>query len=202
VEYQRYIKRIVDVILAAIILLILLPYLLFIAIIVRYFLGTPVLFKQERAGLCGKPFIIYKFRTMKDVFDANGKLLSDKYRLTWFGKLLRKFSLDEFPQLLNVIKGDMSLVGPRPLLMEYLPRYTAEQVRRHDVLPGITGWAQINGRNALQWEEKFKLDVWYVDNCSFWLDIKILWLTMFKVVRCDGICQPGQATVEKFTGNK
>ena len=172
--------------------------MLFTAILVRIKLGSPVLFEQRRPGLYGKPFILLKFRTMTDERDANGELLPDAVRLTSFGKALRRYSLDELPQLFNVIKGDMSLVGPRPLLMEYLDYYTPMQARRHEVKPGITGWAQVNGRNAISWEEKFALDVWYVDNCSFILDLKILWMTFLKVVKSEGISQPGQATMEKF----
>lgn len=169
-------------------------------IVVRLKLGSPVLFKQERPGLHGKSFFVYKFRTMTDQKDDKGNLLPDHIRLTKFGKFIRKFSLDELPQLFNVLKGDISLVGPRPLLKEYLPLYTPEQARRHEVRPGITGWAQVNGRNAISWEEKFKLDVWYVDNRSFWLDIKILFMTVLKVFKSEGINQDGQATIEKFKG--
>jgi sugar transferase EpsL len=153
-----------------------------------------------RPGLHGKPFVMLKFRTMTDQRDANGELLPDDLRLTRFGKWLRSTSLDELPELFNVLKGEMSLVGPRPLLMEYLPRYTPEQARRHEVKPGITGWAQVNGRNALSWEEKFQLDVWYVDHWNLWLDMKILLLTIWKVLKREGICQPGQSTAEYFTG--
>ncbi|MEH7336801.1 sugar transferase [Neobacillus drentensis] len=176
--------------------------LLLVAALVRWKLGSPVLFKQKRPGLNGKPFFVYKFRTMTDKKDNKGELLPDHIRLTTFGKLLRKTSLDELPQLFNVIKGEVSLVGPRPLLIEYLPLYTPEQARRHEVRPGITGWAQVNGRNAISWEEKFKLDVWYVDNRSFWLDIKILFLTITKVFKSEGINQQGHVTIEKFQGNK
>ncbi|MCI5119089.1 MAG: sugar transferase, partial [Candidatus Electrothrix sp. LOE1_4_5] len=157
---------------------------------------------QKRPGLHGKPFRMYKFRTMTDERDAAGNLLSDEQRLVPFGRFLRSTSLDELPELINVLKGEMSLVGPRPLLMEYLDRYTPEQARRHNVLPGITGWDQVNGRNAISWEEKFQLDVWYVDNRSLWLDIKILWTTLLKVFRREGITQEGQATMEEFTGKK
>lgn len=198
--YQRVAKRIIDILGAAIGLIFLSPLLLIIAILVRLFLGRPILFKQKRPGLHGKPFIIYKFRSMKDVFDNDGNPLPDEMRLTKFGEFLRKFSLDEFPELVNVLKGNMSLVGPRPLLMGYLPLYTKEQARRHEVKPGITGWLQVNGRNGVNWGDKFKLDVWYVDNCSFLLDLKILWLTILKVISCNGINQKGQATMEKFTG--
>ncbi|MBB6284649.1 sugar transferase EpsL [Geobacillus subterraneus] len=159
------------------------------------------MFKQQRPGLHGKPFYLYKFRTMMDERDGKGELLPDHVRLTPFGQLLRKYSLDELPQLFNVLKGDISLVGPRPLLMEYLELYTPEQARRHEVKPGITGWAQVNGRNAISWEEKFKLDVWYVDNRTFWLDIKILFLTVIKVLKKEGINQSEYVTMEKFAGN-
>ena len=171
------------------------------AILVRWKLGSPILFKQQRPGLHGKPFYLYKFRTMTDERDENGELLPDHLRLTPFGQFLRKYSLDELPQLFNVLKGDISLVGPRPLLMEYLELYTPEQARRHEVKPGITGWAQVNGRNAISWEEKFKLDVWYVDNRTFWLDIKILFLTVIKVLKKEGINQSEYVTMEKFVGN-
>lgn len=167
----------------------------------RWKLGSPILFKQQRPGLHGKPFYLYKFRTMTDERDENGELLPDHLRLTPFGQFLRKYSLDELPQLFNVLKGDISLVGPRPLLMEYLELYTPEQARRHEVKPGITGWAQVNGRNAISWEEKFKLDVWYVDNRTFWLDIKILFLTVIKVLKKEGINQSEYVTMEKFVGN-
>ncbi len=194
-------KRLFDLTISAILIIILLPVIALTAVLVRYKLGKPVLFKQQRPGLYGKPFYIYKFRTMTNERDVNGNLLPDEMRLTPFGKFLRKFSLDELPQLFNVVKGDLSLVGPRPLLMEYLPRYTKEQARRHEVRPGITGWAQVNGRNALTWEEKFKLDVWYVDNQSFWLDLKILWLTFLKVIRSEGINREGHVTMPEFKGS-
>lgn len=164
-------------------------------------MGSPVLFRQVRPGIDGKPFEMVKFRTMKDAIDAQGNPLPDAERLTSFGQFLRSSSLDELPELWNVLKGDMSLVGPRPLLMEYLPLYSAEQYRRHDVRPGVTGWAQINGRNTLSWKEKFALDVWYVDNRSLWLDIKILFLTIKKVVVRDGISADGEATMSRFEGN-
>ncbi|MDA8226633.1 MAG: sugar transferase [Desulfitobacterium hafniense] len=195
-----WMKRLFDLCSATCLLLILSPIMLIVALLVGLKLGAPVLFKQLRPGLHAKPFYVYKFRTMTDQRDAQGQLLSDGIRLTPFGKLLRKLSLDELPQLLNVIKGDLSMVGPRPLLMGYLSLYTPEQARRHVVKPGITGWAQVNGRNMITWEEKFALDVWYVDNRSFWLDLKILWLTLLKVVRSEGINQQGQATTEKFKG--
>jgi sugar transferase EpsL len=168
---------------------------------VRIKLGTPVLFKQARPGLNGHPFYVYKFKTMTDETDKNGKLLADKLRLTRTGEFIRKYSLDELPQLFNVLKGNISLVGPRPLLMEYLDLYTSEQARRHEVRPGITGWAQVNGRNAISWEEKFELDVWYVDNRSLWLDIKILFLTVKKVFKSEGITHSGHVTMEKFKGS-
>lgn len=170
-------------------------------VLVFFLLGRPVFFAQVRPGIKGKPFRMYKFRSMTDERDSDGNLLPDSARLTKFGSLLRSSSLDELPGLWNVLKGDMSLVGPRPLLMEYLPLYNAEQFRRHEVKPGITGWAQVNGRNAISWSDKFKLDVWYVDNQSFWLDIKILLMTIKKVFIREGINAHGQATMEKFTGN-
>ncbi|HDR15771.1 MAG TPA: sugar transferase [Desulfobacteraceae bacterium] len=177
------------------------PLIIVIGVMVRFLLGSPVLFRQERPGLQGRPFHLIKFRTMTDDRDAIGNLLSDQKRLTRFGRFLRALSLDELPELFNVLKGDMSLVGPRPLLMQYLDRYTPEQARRHEVKPGITGWAQVNGRNAITWEEKFKLDLWYVDNWSLRLDLKILWMTMAKILKREGISQPGQATMEEFMGS-
>jgi len=197
--YHRYGKRIFDFIVASIALILLSPLMLLIALAIRITMGSPVIFRQVRPGLHGKPFVIYKFRTMLDLRDEKGNLLPDEKRLTRLGKFLRRFSLDELPELWNVVKGDMSLVGPRPLLMEYLPFYTPEQARRHEVKPGLTGWAQINGRNVLSWEERFKLDVWYVDNLSFWLDIKIIFLTIWKVLKGEGISAPGHATMPKFT---
>lgn len=194
-------KRFLDLLISSFALVILSPLLILIAVLVRLRIGLPVLFCQQRPGLDGEPFTIYKFRTMTDECDDQGNLLPDADRLTAFGNFLRSSSLDELPELFNVLKGDMSLVGPRPLLMEYLPRYTTEQIRRHDVKPGITGWAQVNGRNALTWEEKFELDVWYVDHCNLWLDIKILILTLIKVFQREGISQPGRATVDYFTGS-
>mgnify|MGYP001270267896 CR=1 FL=1 len=195
-------KRLFDIILSAIVLIIFSIPIIITAVIVRIKLGSPIIFKQKRPGLYGKPFYVYKFRTMTDEKDENGKLLPDEVRLTKTGKIIRKLSLDELPQLFNVLKGELSLVGPRPLLMEYLPLYTTEQARRHEVKPGITGWAQVNGRNAISWEEKFALDVWYVDNQSFWLDMKILFMTVIKVFKREGISQEGQATIEKFTGTQ
>jgi sugar transferase EpsL len=196
------IKRGFDLIATLLGLIPLAPFLLLVALAVRIKHGWPVLFKQRRPGKGGKSFLIYKFRTMTDERDASGQLLPDAKRVTALGKFLRATSLDEFPELINVLKGEMSLVGPRPLLMEYLPLYTPEQARRHEVRPGITGWAQVNGRNAISWEEKFKLDVWYVDNRSLWLDIKILWMTLVKVFRREGISQEGEATMSKFTRGK
>ena len=195
-------KRLFDVLVAALALLLLGLPILLLAWLVRSKLGTPVLFRQVRPGLQGRPFTMLKFRTMTDERDASGALLPDSIRLTPFGRFLRATSLDELPGLLNVLKGDMSLVGPRPLLMEYLPLYSYEQARRHQVRPGITGWAQVNGRNAISWEHKFRLDVWYVDNHSQWLDIKILWMTMKKVLVRDGISAAGEATMPRFTGRK
>ena len=178
------------------------PILLIVALLVKVKLGSPVIFKQKRPGLNEKPFYLYKFRTMTDQRDQQGNLLPDHIRLTSFGKFLRKYSLDELPQLINVMKGDLSLVGPRPLLMEYLPLYTKEQAKRHQVRPGITGWAQVNGRNAITWEEKFKFDVWYVENQTFLLDIKILFLTFLKVIKSEGINQSNHVTMESFKGTK
>lgn len=194
-------KRLFDMIATTLGLLLIWPLVAVFAVLVYCRLGSPVLFRQQRPGLHGHPFWLLKFRTMVDTHDANGNLLPDPERLTIFGRFLRKTSLDELPELWNVLKGDMSLVGPRPLLMQYLDRYTPEQARRHEVKPGITGWAQVNGRNTLTWEEKFKLDVWYVDHQSFWLDVKIIAMTVWKVLRREGISQTGQATAEEFMGN-
>ncbi len=196
------IKRAFDIVASAGGLLALSPVLVVVAGLIRFNLGSPILFRQVRPGLHGKPFLMVKFRTMRDALDEQGNPLPDELRLTALGRFLRSSSLDEFPELWNVLKGDMSLVGPRPLLMEYLPLYSPEQARRHDARPGVTGWAQVNGRNALSWEDKFKLDVWYVDNQSFWLDIKILFLTVKKVLVRDGISAEGEATMSKFTGSK
>ena len=193
-------KRLFDLALALPGMIVLSPLLACIALLVRAKLGSPVLFRQVRPGLGGRPFTIFKFRTMTDERDASGNLLPDAERLPGFGRFLRGASLDELPELWNVVKGDMSLVGPRPLLMEYLPLYNDFQYRRHEARPGITGWAQVMGRNALCWEEKFDLDIWYVDNSSFGLDLKILAMTVFKIFRPEGINQPGQATAEKFKG--
>ena len=195
-------KRLFDAVISAISLFLLFLPLTILAVIVRIKLGNPVFFKQIRPGLNGKPFLMFKFRTMTDERDLIGNLMPDSVRLTPFGRFLRTTSLDEFPELWNVLKGEMSLVGPRPLLMEYLPVYSREQARRHEVRPGVTGWAQINGRNALDWEDKFKLDVWYVDHHCLWLDIKILWATVRKVLVRDGISASGEATMSKFTGNQ
>jgi lipopolysaccharide/colanic/teichoic acid biosynthesis glycosyltransferase len=195
-------KRLFDLLASAIGLVILAVPLALLAWQVRRKLGSPVLFTQVRPGLHGKPFRMVKFRTMTDTRDASGALLPDAQRLTPFGRFLRASSLDELPELWNVFRGEMSLVGPRPLLMQYLPLYSPEQARRHEVRPGITGWAQVNGRNAISWEDKFKLDVWYVDNSSLLLDIKILWLTVKKVLVRDGISAEGEATMPKFQGDK
>ncbi len=193
-------KRFFDLALTVPGLILISPVLAVIAIAVRIALGPPVLFRQRRPGLMARPFVLYKFRTMSNALDADGKPMPDAVRLTRLGRLLRSFSLDELPELLNVIKGEMSLVGPRPLLMRYLERYSAEQARRHDVLPGITGWTQVNGRNANTWEQKFEYDVWYVDHWSVRLDVKILLITLWKVLTREGISQPGQATAEEFMG--
>ncbi|MFN3388533.1 MAG: sugar transferase [Allosphingosinicella sp.] len=194
-------KRLFDFVVAGIALLLLWPLLLLVALAVWANLGRPVLFRQRRPGLHGAPFELIKFRTMRNDPKAGSGLESDAQRLTRFGRLLRASSLDELPELWNVLRGDMSLVGPRPLLMQYLGRYTPEQARRHEVRPGVTGWAQVNGRNALSWEEKFRLDVWYVDNRSFWLDLRILWLTVRKVLAREGISADGEATMPRFTGS-
>lgn len=194
-------KRLLDLVLTVPALLVLWPVLLVLALLVRVNLGSPVLFRQTRPGLGGEPFTILKFRTMRDALGPDGKPLPDCDRLTRFGRFLRASSLDELPELLNVLKGEMSLVGPRPLLMQYLDRYTPRQARRHEVRPGITGWAQVNGRNAISWEEKFELDVWYIDHQSVMLDLKILWLTLASILRPDDVCQPGHATMEEFMGS-
>lgn len=182
-----YMKRIIDVLVAMTLLLIFSPIFLILAILIKYKLGSPIIFKQQRPGLYGRPFYLYKFRSMNEGMDSSGKLLPDSERLTNLGAFIRKYSLDELPQLINVVKGDLSLVGPRPLLMEYLPLYTEEQAIRHHVKPGITGWAQVNGRNAISWEEKFELDVWYVNHHNLFLDVKIIWLTLKKVIRSEGV---------------
>jgi sugar transferase EpsL len=194
-------KRFFDLVVSITALIGLFPLLIFLSLLVRIFLGSPVFFQQIRPGMNGKPFKMFKFRSMTSALDENGNLLPDQDRLTRFSRFLRSTSLDELPGLWNVLKGDMSLVGPRPLLMEYLPLYSSEQARRHQMRPGITGWAQINGRNALNWKDKFELDVWYVDNQTFWLDIKILFLTVKKVIIREGISAKGTPTAAKFTGN-
>ena len=196
----RFLKRLFDLLASALLLILLSPLLLILALLVRFKLGRPVLFSQERPGLRGHPFKLYKFRSMRDAYDDSGKPLPDEQRLTPFGRFLRSSSLDELPELFNVLKGEMSLVGPRPLLTAYLERYTPDQARRHEVLPGITGWAQVNGRNALSWEEKFELDVWYVNHQSLWLDIKILFITLWKALKREGINAPGSATAPEFMG--
>ncbi len=195
-------KRLIDISVSAMALLVLAVPLLFLMWLVHRKLGSPVFFRQLRPGLYGQPFEMVKFRTMTSEHGQDGKLLPDVQRLTVFGRVLRATSLDEIPELWNVLKGDMSLVGPRPLLMEYLPLYTPQQARRHEVRPGITGWAQVNGRNAISWEDRFALDVWYVDNRNLWLDIKILWLTVKKVLVREGISASGEATMPKFAGSK
>ena len=194
-------KRIFDLLAITFSFFILIPIVLLVGLMVKFKLGSPILFKQLRPGLNGEVFNMTKFRTMICVSDENGNLLTDSQRLTKFGKFLRSTSLDELPSLWNVLNGDMSLVGPRPLLVEYLPLYSERQSRRHEVKPGITGWAQVNGRNAIFWDEKFDLDVWYVDNQSVWLDIKILWLTVKKVIARDGISQKNHVTMDKFRGS-
>ena len=198
----RTVKRIFDIGLIVISLPIIIPVMLVLMLLVRLNLGTPVFFRQVRPGLAGRPFTMIKFRTMTDARDADGSLLPDAERLTPFGRFLRASSLDELPELWNVLKGEMSLVGPRPLLMEYLPLYSSEQARRHDVRPGVTGWAQVNGRNALSWDEKFALDVWYVENATWLIDLKVLAMTAQKVVTRHGISAAGDATMPKFTGTK
>lgn len=199
--YRRFGKRALDVVLATIAVVFLLPVVLVIAVAILVTMGPPVIFRQVRPGLHGKPFVMYKFRTMLDLRDEQGNLLPDEQRLTKLGKFLRRFSLDEIPELWNVLKGDMSVVGPRPLLMEYLPLYTPEQARRHEVKPGMAGPVIMSGRNILSWEEKFKLDVWYVDNVSFWVDLKILFQTFFKVAKGEGISHPGYETMPRFKGS-
>lgn len=195
-------KRIFDLALAVPGLLVLSPLLAVLAALIRWRLGPPILFRQSRPGYRGQPFVLYKFRTMTDARGKDGRPLGDAERLTGLGRVLRSFSLDDLPNALNVLRGEMSVVGPRPLLMEYLERYTPDQARRHDVLPGITGWAQVNGRNDLSWEDKFRLDVWYVDHWSLWLDVKILALTAWKVLRREGIAREGYATAPEFLGTK
>jgi lipopolysaccharide/colanic/teichoic acid biosynthesis glycosyltransferase len=195
-------KRVFDICATVVGLILLSPLILIIAVLIRIFHGKPVLFSQMRGGYGGAPFRVCKFRTMRDDRDAQGNLLPDEQRLTRLGHFLRITSLDELPELINVLRGEMSLVGPRPFFYHYVDRYTPEQARRHDVLPGITGWAQIHGRNAITWEDKFRLDVWYVDHWSFWLDTRILLLTLWKVISREGISQPGHATAEEFMGSE
>jgi lipopolysaccharide/colanic/teichoic acid biosynthesis glycosyltransferase len=195
-------KRIFDLFVGILALIVLSPVIILTAVLVRLFLGTPVLFRQSRPGYMGRPFVIYKFRTMRNASDSTGNLLPDSERLSRFGHFLRTLSLDELPELFNILRGEMSFVGPRPLLMEYLPLYSSEQARRHNVVPGLTGWAQVNGRNAADWPARLAMDVWYVDNWSFWLDIKIILMTSWKVIKREGINQPGQATVEYFKGEQ
>lgn len=200
--YRRYFKRLLDLVCSLAAIIILSPILLLTALLVRIKLGSPVIFKQQRPGMNEKIFTLYKFRTMTDERDEKGELLPDEVRLTDFGKFLRASSLDELPELFNILKGDMSIVGPRPLLIEYLPLYNVHQRRRHEVRPGLTGWAQVNGRNAISWEEKFNYDVEYVDNLSFFLDVKIIFLTIMKVLKREGINQEGRATMEPFRGSQ
>jgi len=196
------IKRLFDIVTSVIALIVLFPVIAIVAFEIRRKLGSPVLFRQIRPGKEGRPFEMIKFRTMRNDMDIKGRLLSDSERMVPFGNFLRKSSLDELPEFWNVLKGDMSLIGPRPLLMQYLPLYNEHQKKRHDVRPGITGWAQVNGRNAISWQEKFNLDVWYVENQSFWFDMRILWMTIKKVIKREGISADGEATMSKFTGNK
>jgi len=196
-EYSKS-KRFFDLFSASVLLLLTLPFIILLSVLIRILLGKPILFKQQRPGLNEKPFYLFKFRTMLDIKNKDGELLSDQQRLTNFGKFLRSTSLDELPELINVIKGDMSFVGPRPLLMDYLPYYSEDQRIRHDVKPGITGWAQINGRNTLSWEKKFELDIWYVNHRSFFLDLRIILITIIKTIKREGINAKGQATMSRF----
>ena len=198
---KRVAKRLSDLALTLLAIILLSPMMLVVVVLVIICLGRPILFRQVRPGLHGRPFLLYKFRTMRDLRDEKGNLLPDEKRLTSIGRFLRTTSLDELPELFNVLKGEMSLVGPRPLLMEYLDRYTSRQARRQEVKPGITGWAQVNGRNALQWEDKFELDVWYVDHWNLWLDFKILLVTLVKVLKREGISADGHATMPEFRGS-
>src|SRR5690625_2060920 len=195
-------KRIIDIMVALILLPLLSPVFLIVSICIRLRMGAPILFRQQRPGLNGEPFYVYKFRTMNNQSGPDHPLRSDEERLTTLGKLLRKYSLDELPQLINVVKGDMSLVGPRPLLMEYLALYDEEQSRRHEIKPGITGWAQVNGRNNISWDKKFQFDTWYVENQSLLLDIRILWKTVFKILKREGINQQESVSMEKFNGKQ
>lgn len=200
--YEKYIKRLLDFTLSFLALIVLSPVLLVTAVLVRIKLGSPIIFHQERPGKSEKIFRLYKFRSMTDECDENGDLLPDDQRLTRFGQILRSTSLDELPELWNILRGDMSIVGPRPLLVKYLPLYNEEQRHRHDVRPGLTGWAQANGRNAISWEEKFKLDVWYVQHISFWVDVKVIFMTVKKVFCRDGISSETSVTMEEFSGTK
>jgi sugar transferase EpsL len=200
-DIQRILKRGLDIVVAAAAMVALSPVLLCVATLVRLSMGTPVLFRQRRPGLHGEPFLMYKFRTMRDARDAQGRLLPDGERLTGLGHFLRSTSLDELPELANVLRGEMSLVGPRPLLMEYLGRYSPEQSHRHDVKPGITGWAQVHGRNAIDWEQKFSLDLWYVEHCNLWLDARILLTTVWGLCSRRGISAPAHPTMPEFTGS-
>ncbi len=194
------IKRLFDIVCALAGLIILSPVLIICALLIRVNLGSPIFFRQKRIGKDNKEFEMIKFRSMKDAFDKSGNALPDEERMTKLGKVLRSLSLDELPELINILKGDMSLIGPRPLLVQYLPLYNERQIKRHDVTPGLTGWAQVNGRNSLSWSEKFELDVWYVENWSLWLDVKIFFMTFYKVFKREGISQEGQATMEFFNG--
>lgn len=194
------IKRLFDIVCALGGLIILSPVLIICALLIRVNLGSPIFFRQKRIGKDNKEFEMIKFRSMKDAFDKNGNALPDEERMTKLGKVLRSLSLDELPELINILKGDMSLIGPRPLLVQYLPLYNERQIKRHDATPGLTGWAQVNGRNSLSWSEKFELDVWYVENWSLWLDVKIFFMTFYKVFKREGISQEGQATMEFFNG--
>ena len=196
------IKRLFDIVFSLIAVVLLSPVFFLVTVFLILAQGFPIIFTQIRPGKNGNPFNLYKFRTMKESRNSGGELFADEARITHFGSFLRKASLDELPELINVIKGDMSIVGPRPLLMQYLERYSDEQARRNETLPGITGWAQINGRNEISWEEKFNLDVWYVDHWTFWLDVRIIFQTIWKVIKGEGVSQPGRATMEEFMGNK
>ncbi|MDZ4940885.1 sugar transferase [Clostridium perfringens] len=200
-KYRIFIKRILDICVALGLLIVLFPVIVIVAVLVKTKLGSPIIFTQERVGKNNKIFKMIKFRTMKQCIDKYGNMLPDEERLTSFGKKLRASSLDELPELINILKGDMSLVGPRPLLVDYLPLYSKEQIRRHEVLPGLTGWAQINGRNSIKWKKKFELDVWYVENWNLKLDIKIIFLTIIKVFKMDGINQNAEITMERFNGS-
>jgi len=199
---MHFSKRVFDIVVATLGIVLLSPLYIMVAAVVRLVLGQPILFRQQRPGYKSRPFFVYKFRTMTDARDGSGRLLDDSERLTALGRFLRSFSLDELPELFNILRGEMSFVGPRPLLMEYLPLYSPEQARRHDAVPGLTGWAQVNGRNAADWPARLAMDVSYVDNWSFWLDLKILLLTLWKVITRRDISQPGQATVEHFRGER